>query len=53
MKESALCPRLAKSMDLIGKRWMGLILYQLLDDHSALMKLNRRCQLAGDCYLSV
>lgn len=25
-----LCPRLAKAMDLIGKRWTGLIIYQLL-----------------------
>lgn len=31
MNETGLCPRLAKAMDLIGKRWTGLILYQLLD----------------------
>ena len=31
MKESALCPRLAKAMELIGKRWTALIIYQLLD----------------------
>jgi len=31
MNETTLCPRLAKAMDLIGKRWTGLILYQLLD----------------------
>lgn len=31
MKENALCPRLAKAMELIGKRWTALILYQLLD----------------------
>lgn len=30
MKETALCPRLAKAMDLIGKRWTALIIYQLL-----------------------
>lgn len=31
MKENGLCPRLAKAMELIGKRWTALILYQLLD----------------------
>ena len=31
MKESALCPRLAKAMELIGKRWTALIIYQLLN----------------------
>ncbi|MFF5996233.1 MULTISPECIES: winged helix-turn-helix transcriptional regulator [unclassified Lysinibacillus] len=30
MKETALCPRLAKAMELIGKRWTALIIYQLL-----------------------
>ena len=31
MEESALCPRLAKAMELIGKRWTALIIYQLLN----------------------
>lgn len=31
MKETALCPRLAKAMELLGKRWTTLIIYQLLD----------------------
>ena len=31
MKEPALCPRLAKAMELIGKRWTALIIYQLLN----------------------
>lgn len=31
MKESALCPRLSKAMELVGKRWTALIIYQLLD----------------------
>ncbi|HSO58550.1 MAG TPA: transcriptional regulator, partial [Paenisporosarcina sp.] len=31
MKEITLCPRLSKAMELIGKRWTGLILYQLLE----------------------
>lgn len=30
MKASELCPRLQKSMDIMGKRWTGLIIYQLL-----------------------
>ncbi|ATP42070.1 transcriptional regulator [Solibacillus sp. R5-41] len=31
MKETALCPRLSKAMELVGKRWTALIIYQLLD----------------------
>ncbi|MEK4387611.1 MULTISPECIES: winged helix-turn-helix transcriptional regulator [Solibacillus] len=31
MKESALCPRLSKAMELVGKRWTALIIYQLLE----------------------
>lgn len=30
MKPTDLCPRLQKSMDIIGRRWTGLIIYQLL-----------------------
>ncbi|SET93894.1 helix-turn-helix domain-containing protein [Paenibacillus sp. NFR01] len=30
MKSNDLCPRFQKSMDLIGRRWTGLIIYQLL-----------------------
>ena len=31
LQQSALCPRLAKAMELLGKRWTTLIIYQLLD----------------------
>ena len=31
MRESALCPRLSKAMELVGKRWTALIIYQLLE----------------------
>lgn len=31
MKETSLCPRLSKALDLIGKRWTALIIYQLLE----------------------
>lgn len=31
VKEPTLCPRLTKAMDLIGKRWTALIIYQLLE----------------------
>lgn len=31
MKQAGLCPRLAKAMELIGKRWTALIIYQLLE----------------------
>ncbi|MUT67135.1 helix-turn-helix domain-containing protein [Paenibacillus sp. NEAU-GSW1] len=30
MEQTDLCPRLQKGMDLIGRRWIGLIIYQLL-----------------------
>ncbi|WP_338552370.1 helix-turn-helix domain-containing protein [Paenibacillus sp. KS-LC4] len=30
MEKSGLCPRLYKGMDIISKRWTGLIIYQLL-----------------------
>ncbi|WP_342438781.1 helix-turn-helix domain-containing protein [Paenibacillus sp. FSL L8-0436] len=30
MKSLDLCPKLQKSMDIIGRRWTGLIIYQLL-----------------------
>ncbi|ETT82886.1 helix-turn-helix domain-containing protein [Viridibacillus sp. FSL R5-0477] len=47
MKESALCPRLAKSMDLIGKRWMGLILYQLLDGPQRFNEIESSMPISG------
>lgn len=31
VKETALCPRLSKAMELIGKRWTALIIFQLLE----------------------
>ncbi|MBD2867611.1 winged helix-turn-helix transcriptional regulator [Paenibacillus arenilitoris] len=30
MEQSELCPRFQKGMDIISKRWTGLIIYQLL-----------------------
>jgi len=30
MKPTELCPKLQKGMDIMGKRWTGLIIYQLL-----------------------
>jgi DNA-binding HxlR family transcriptional regulator len=30
MNEFTLCPRFEKAMQLLGKRWTGLVLYQLL-----------------------
>ncbi|MFF3102809.1 winged helix-turn-helix transcriptional regulator [Viridibacillus arvi] len=47
MKESALCPRLAKSMDLIGKRWMGLILYQLLEGPQRFNEIESSMPISG------
>ena len=31
VKETALCLRLSKAMELVGKRWTALIIYQLLE----------------------
>ncbi|MBK3494560.1 helix-turn-helix transcriptional regulator [Viridibacillus sp. YIM B01967] len=47
MKETGLCPRLAKSMDLIGKRWMGLILYQLLDGPQRFNEIESALPISG------
>lgn len=41
MKQSSLCPRFEKGMQLLGKRWTGLILYQLLEGPQ------RFCELEG------
>ncbi|KMY33944.1 MULTISPECIES: winged helix-turn-helix transcriptional regulator [Lysinibacillus] len=47
MNESNLCPRLAKAMDLIGKRWTGLILYQLLDGPQRFNEIESSLPVSG------
>ena len=47
MKESALCPRLAKAMELIGKRWTALIIYQLLDGPQRFNALESALPISG------
>ncbi|MFJ7953347.1 winged helix-turn-helix transcriptional regulator [Lysinibacillus sp. NPDC096418] len=47
MNETGLCPRLAKAMDLIGKRWTGLILYQLLDGPQRFNEIESSLPVSG------
>lgn len=47
MNETNLCPRLAKAMDLIGKRWTGLILYQLLDGPQRFNEIESSLPVSG------
>ncbi|MGG1657826.1 winged helix-turn-helix transcriptional regulator [Brevibacillus sp. NRS-1366] len=46
MKQSSLCPKFEKGMQLLGKRWTGLILYQLLSGPQ------RFCALEGSLPVS-
>lgn len=50
MEEQAnatLCPRLAKAMDLIGKRWVGLILYELLTGPKRFNQIESALPISG------
>ena len=47
MNETDLCPRLAKAMDLIGKRWTGLILYQLLEGAQRFNEIESALPISG------
>ena len=47
MNETTLCPRLAKAMDLIGKQWTGLILYQLLDGPQRFNEIESALPVSG------
>ena len=47
MNETGLCPRLAKAMDLIGKRWTGLILYQLLGGSQRFNEIESALPVSG------
>ncbi|AHV96217.1 winged helix-turn-helix transcriptional regulator [Paenibacillus sabinae] len=47
MKQTSLCPRLQKSMDIIGKRWTGLIIYQLLQGPQRFGTIEASLPLSG------
>lgn len=47
MAGKELCPRLAKAMELIGKRWIGLILYQLLDGPQRFNEIESALPISG------
>ena len=45
--EKALCPKLAKAMELIGKRWTAFILYQLLDGPQRFNEIESALPVSG------
>ncbi|MDI7743902.1 winged helix-turn-helix transcriptional regulator [Lysinibacillus fusiformis] len=47
MKESTICPRLSKAMDLLGKRWTTLILYQLLEGSQRFNEIESALPVSG------
>ncbi len=42
MDQSNLCPRFQKGMDIISRRWTGLIIYQLLIRPAAILRRSVR-----------
>lgn len=47
MKETTLCPRLSNAMDLLGKRWTALILYQLLSGPKRFNEIESSMPISG------
>ncbi|WP_313891920.1 helix-turn-helix domain-containing protein [Psychrobacillus sp.] len=47
MKEMLLCPRLAKAMELLGKRWTTLIIYQLIDGAKRFNEIESSLPISG------
>ena len=47
MKETLLCPRLSKAMDLLGKRWTALIVYQLIDGAKRFNEIESSLPISG------
>lgn len=47
MSEPTLCPRLSKAMELIGKRWTALIIYQLLDGPKRFNAIEQSLPISG------
>lgn len=47
MKQNELCPRLSKAMELIGKRWTALIIYQLLSGPKRFNAIEQSLPISG------
>ena len=47
LKQPELCPRLSKAMELIGKRWTALIIYQLLDGPKRFNAIEHSLPISG------
>lgn len=47
MKETNLCPKLSQAMDLIGKRWVALIVYQLLQGPQRFNEITAALPISG------
>lgn len=47
MEQSALCPRFEKGMQLISKRWTGLIIYQLLSGQQRFCTIQSALPISG------
>ena len=47
MKQTELCPRLSKAMELLGKRWTALIIYQLLDGPKRFNAIEHSLPISG------
>ncbi|RKJ43749.1 transcriptional regulator, partial [Butyricicoccus sp. 1XD8-22] len=47
MKEVCICPRFSKAMDLLGKRWTTLILYQLLEGPQRFNEIESSLPISG------
>lgn len=46
-QQLALCPRLSKAMELIGKRWTALIIYQLLQGPQRFNAIEQALPISG------
>ncbi|KYG89652.1 helix-turn-helix domain-containing protein [Metasolibacillus sp. FSL H7-0170] len=47
MTEQKLCPRLAKAMELLGKRWTILIIHQLIDGPKRFNEIESALPISG------
>lgn len=46
-QQMALCPRVAKAMELLGKRWTALIIYQLLQGPQRFNEIEQALPISG------
>ena len=46
-QQMELCPRLSKAMDLLGKRWNALIIYQLLQGPQRFSSIEQALPISG------